>query len=233
METYAIIDPRLPEQVIQNLNKSGFMIITVPLITMVDEPLSGHPDIQMFLHDNNLFVHPDIDNLFLKKIENKINIIQCSTKLNRIYPGDIPYNIACAGKTAIHKKASADSTISDYLFEKKIDMIETKQGYSKCSTLIVNDQSIITADNSIHKAAVRSGLDSLLIANGFIDLPGYKYGFIGGASGKFNDTIYLTGSINHHPDKERMEKFIESKGMKLNILSNQKIFDAGSIFFID
>ena len=81
----AIIDPRIPEECIKNLKNSGFLTITVPLTELVDTPLSGHPDIQMFIHDRNIFVHPDIDISFLKKIEGYVNIIVCSKKLKKTY----------------------------------------------------------------------------------------------------------------------------------------------------
>ncbi len=232
MNPCAIVDPRLSDQIMKSLQNSGFKTIAVPLIEKVDQPLAGHPDIQMFIHDTNIFVHPDIDKSFLKKIEDYVNIMICSSKLDKKYPGDISYNIACTGKIAIHKKAFTDKEIMDYLLRNQIEIIDTRQGYSKCSTLIVDDSSIITADNAIHLSAESAGLDSLLISEGYIDLPGYNYGFIGGASGRFIDTIYLTGSIDHHPDKERIVNFVESKKMHLKILSEEKIFDAGSIFFI-
>lgn len=232
MNPCAIIDPRLPEGIVKNLQKSGFSTIAAPLTELVDTPLSGHPDIQMFIHKDDIFVHPDIDPAFLTKIERYVNIIPCSTKLEKIYPGDIPYNIACTGITAFHKNGSTDKTIANYLLKNKINIFDTKQGYSKCSTLIVDDNSIITSDKSINLTAVNAGLDSLLISEGYIDLPGYNHGFIGGASGRFLDTIYLTGYINHHPDMESIQHFFEKKGMHINILSDQKIFDAGSIFFI-
>lgn len=232
MSPCAITDPRTPEACIMNLRKDGFLTITVPLTELVDTPLSGHPDIQMFVHKKNIFVHPDIDISFLKKIEKNAGITICSQKLKKTYPDDICYNVACTGRWALHRKNSTAHEITDYLHRNKIDIINTKQGYSKCSILIVNENSIITADKSIHSSAVLNGLDSLLIDEGHIDLPGYKYGFIGGASGKFGDTIYFTGTIMHHPDHERIEQFIRSKGMNIKNLSDQRLFDSGSIFFI-
>jgi len=232
MEPCAIIDPRLPAECVISLKKSGFQTITAPFCNLVDAPISGHPDIQMFIHENNLFVHPDIAPTFLKKVERYLNIIQCPTRLTNIYPGDIPYNIACTGKFALHKRNSTDPVILKYFTDNEIDIFETKQGYSKCSTLIVDDASIITSDKSIDAAARFAGIDSLLISQGYIDLPGYNYGFIGGASGRYLNTIYLTGSLGSHPDREHIEIFIESKKMHLNILTKQKTYDSGSIFFI-
>lgn len=233
MNPVAIVDPRIPSEIIRNLKCSGFSVIAAPRTDLVDTPISGHPDIQMFLHKKNLFVHPDIDISFLKKIEKYINIIHCSTKLNNTYPEDIPYNIACAGSVALHRKGSTDETILGYLFKNNIAVADTRQGYSKCSTLIVDENSVITSDRSIQFAAEESGLDTICITQGYVDLPGYNYGFIGGASGKFLDTIYLTGSIDNHPDRDRIMNFIESKGMKIKMLSEQRIVDTGSIFFIE
>ncbi len=232
MEPCAIIDPRLSEKIVKNLHSAGFRTIPAPLTCLVDLPLSGHPDIQMFMHGRNLFVHPGIDQSFLRTVERYVNIIQCQTPLNNVYPGDIAYNIACTGRFAIHRTKSTEQKILEYFKQNDIGIVETKQGYTKCSTMIVDDHSIITSDRSIHTASKRAGLDALLISSRHIDLPGYSYGFIGGASGKFMNRIYLTGSIDNHPDCGRIIEFIESKGLQISILSDQKIIDGGSIFFI-
>ncbi|MCL1834029.1 MAG: hypothetical protein FWG49_05945 [Leptospirales bacterium] len=232
MDPCVIIDPRLDEECVKNLERAGFRVIAVTLTDLVDKPISGHPDIQMFLHEKNLFVHPDIDKNFIVSIERYVNIIQCSTKLKKNYPDDIPYNMALVGNFAIHKKNFTDSTIQDYFFNNGITIVDTKQGYTKCSTLIVNDNSIITSDRSIADAAKSVGIETLLISNNYIGLPGYNHGFIGGASGSYGNTIYLTGSIDHHPNRDEIESFIAYKNMRLKILSSKEIIDAGSLFFV-
>ena len=232
MNPCVIIDPRLNEECIINLEYHGFSVIAVPLTDLVAEPVAGHPDMQLFVHEKNLFVHPDIDKQFIKSIEKYINVIQCTTKLKKNYPYDIPYNIALVGNFAIHKKGCTDRVIQDYLLSKGVELVDTKQGYAKCSTLIVDNNSIITSDRSIYNAAGCVGIDTLLISNNFIDLPGYDYGFIGGACGVYGDTIYITGSIDHHPNKNEIESFIESRNMRLKILSSKRIMDVGSLFFI-
>ena len=232
MEPCVIIDPRLNEECIRNLRDNGFNVIPVALTDLVDEPISGHPDIQMFIHEKNLFVHPDIDKKFIKNIEKYINVIQCETKLKKEYPNDIPYNIAIVGNFAIHKKSFTDKTIQDYLLNAKINILDTQQGYTKCSTLIVNN-SIITSNKSIRDTAQHAKIENLLISDGFVDIPGYSHGLIGGASGNYGDTIYLTGSIDHHPNKNEIKSFIKSKDMQLKILSNNRITDTGSLFFIE
>ena len=88
-------------------------------------------------------------------------------------------------------------------------MLEVQQGYTKCSICVVSENAIITSDIGIHCKAKESGIDSLLISPGYIDLPGYKYGFIGGASFKISDNVIaFTGSLDSHPDKDNIEHFL-------------------------
>ncbi len=151
------------------------------------------------------------------------------THLSNSHPGDVAYNIASAGNYAFHKKNATDPLIRDYLKNKNISIVEVKQGYSKCSTVIVNERSIITADNSIHTEALKNGFDSLLILPGYIDLPGYKYGFIGGATGRFKNSILFTGNIDHHPERNKIFSFIESGGFTVTLLSDEPALDTGSL----
>jgi len=233
MNKCAIIDPRSPEEVKCNLADMGFEIIPVQLTDRTAEPLSGHPDIQLFIHGRNAFIHPSAPADFISLLEKYCNIIICETELTDTYPGDAAYNIVSTGGFAIHRVDCTEPSIKQYLLENNIRLINTNQGYSRCSTLIVDDESIITADRSIHKSAAGAGLDSLLIESGYIDLPGYDYGFIGGASGKFNNTILLTGTISHHPDYIRILDFIEARGLELKILSRNRATDTGSILIIE
>lgn len=193
MNNAAIIDSRSPDDVKKNLSDMGFEIIPVPLTDLVAEPICGHPDIQIFVHENSVFMHPAISRDVVESVQKYCSVYLCSIELDNRYPFDIPYNIVCIANRAIHKTESTPPEIKKYFTDNNINLINTSQGYSKCSTLIADDKSIITSDNSIHKIAQSNGIDSLLITPGFIDLPGYKHGFIGGASGRFNKTILLSG----------------------------------------
>lgn len=210
----------------------GFKIIPIPPTNLVAEPICSHPDIQIFVHNNSVFTHPAISKDVVKSLENYCNVNICSTELNNKYPLDIAYNIVCIGNIAIHKAKCTPPEIKKYFTDNNINLINTNQGYSKCSTLIVDDKSIITADKSIHKIAVANEIDSLLITPGFIDLPGYKQGFIGGASGCFKKTILLTGKIDHHPDCDIIIDFIKKRDLSISYLSQNPIIDIGSILII-
>lgn len=215
-----------------NLYREGFNVIQVPPCPDVAPPLSGHVDLQLFYHDKKLFCHTRIDPDFIKKVSNHVEVIISEIRLKSTYPGDIPFNIACTGKSAFHRLDATDTQAKSYLESAEIKLINVPQGYSKCSTLIVDEKSIITSDKSIHRAAESAGLSSLIIEPGYISLPGYTYGFIGGASGMYDDKVYFTGSLKDHPDNLRILEFIENRFKKAINLSQRKLIDLGSLIIL-
>ncbi len=232
MDRIAIINPDTPVEIIDNLKKMDIEPIAIPKTDRVDGPLAGHPDIQIFVHGRRVFCHPDISASFASKIENHAEVTICPTRLVKDYPGDVPYNIACAGQWAFRHSAGADPVIEDYLRSEKIFTIGVGQGYAKCSTLIVDDGSIITADVSIHRAASSKGLVSFLITPGHIDLTGYGYGFIGGATGTCDGMVLCAGTLSHHPDYSAIEDFIIKRGKKIVPLGRERAVDLGTIFVL-
>ena len=231
MSNFAIIDYRTSKNIIKGLKNNFIEPIKISPCPHVASAISGHPDIQIFIFKKKVFCHPDIDINFLKKIEKHLEIIMCPSVLSKEYPNDIPYNIAFTGHSAFHKTACTDPVIKNFLLSQNINLINVNQGYSKCSTLIIDRNSIITSDINIHQAAVSNDINSLLIQTGHISLPGYDYGFIGGAAGRVNDTVFFTGKITEHPSFQIIKTFISNAGKELNILSKEPIIDIGSILF--
>jgi len=228
----ALIDPRLPEDASQSLEKLDILPLRVPICETVDAPISGHPDIQFFYCTGTCFAQPETPSYFIRELEKYTEVRPGHSVPVHPYPDDISYNIALAGKHAFHRADSTDPAVSAYLRDKKIEQINVPQGYSKCSVMVVDDRSIVTSDRKIHEAALECGKDSLLVTAGHIKLPGYSYGFIGGISGSTDEHVLLTGTINRHPDRERIEKFIESKGKETVYLSEEEAVDGGSILII-
>jgi hypothetical protein len=232
MNRIAIISPDASGEVLKNLRALDLEPVAIPKTGLVVDQISGHPDIQVFIHENRAFCHPDISLSFAANIETHAEVIICGTRLSKKYPADIPYNIACAGPHAFHHRSGIDPTIGEYLTSRKIAGAPVGQGYAKCSTLIVNPGSIVTSDVSIHRAAVSRGVESLLLASGHIDLPGYAFGFIGGATGVIDDLVLFTGSMSHHPDYDKIAAFIEGHEKKIVPLGSGRAVDLGTIFVI-
>jgi hypothetical protein len=234
----AIINPDTPQAVITELVCNGISPVTIPLCPYVERPIAGHPDIQLCIINHHIVYQPEIDSSFLHSLSSllsnkKYALVRGQSMLRANYPDDCAYNCAYTGSIAFHNTKVTDSSIKEILTQCSDPLIHVNQGYTKCSTCIVDSKAIITSDISIHTAAVKNGIDSLLIQPGYIELPGYQYGFIGGASGMCSDTIYFTGRLNHHPNYSDIMNFIKSHNKKIIYLSDFPAIDLGSIFFID
>ncbi len=161
-----------------------------------------------------------------------IDFIACHSNPQDPYPHDIAFNIIPLEDKIICNSNYIDNTIKQHCLTNQINIIHTNQGYAKCSTMVIDKNNIITADNSIHNAAIQNGINSLLIRAGYISLPGYNYGFIGGASGVYNDTVYISGVLDSHPEKIQIEEFIYSCNKTIMYLSSLPAIDLGSFLFI-
>jgi hypothetical protein len=98
--------------------------------------------------------------------------------------------------------------------------------------LKLDEENAITADEGIYRALREISVNALLIKPGHISLPPYSYGFIGGASGVDTDKVFFLGDFSSHPDKEKMQDFIENLGMKIISLSDEPLMDLGGLMFI-
>ena len=228
----AILSDKTPVDILKSLETLDINKILLPSTPLIDPIISHHTDMQIFPCGDMVFCHSDIDSNFVDELSKYVNVVICGSGLDKKYPKDIGFNIAFSGEVAFHLPDATPREITEYLKLQNIPLVAVKQGYSKCSTAIINSKNIITADKSINDAALKIGINSLFIEPGFFELPGYDYGFIGGSSGYLGDTFYLTGSIDHHPDSKRIVDFINRAGSNIIYLSEKPAVDIGSIFFI-
>ena len=103
-----------------------------------------------------------------------------------------------------------------------------KQGYAKCSVCPVDEKSAISADMSFYKAAVRDGLDVLLITNDNIRLEGFDNGFFGGCAYMVqSDALGAKGDLRTLPQYEKIEEFLNKRGIAVE-KGNGTVIDFGS-----
>ncbi len=228
----AIINPETPPGVLEKLRDHVGEILFVPPSDDVAPPLKGHADLQLFICHDKIFCRCDMPSSFIKSLRAWGEVYLCHERPGPAYPEDIPFNVAFTGAAAFHRIDKTEKDIVEHLSRKGIPLINVAQGYSRCSTCIVSEKHIITADAGIDAAAKKAGIESLLIEAGHVRLPGYRYGFIGGASGLCEDRLFLTGSLESHPHGKAMKSFIARAGVEIVSLSEGPLIDVGSIFFI-
>ena len=182
---------------------------------IVDLPISNHPDI--FLCKMGITDDAPVFAAKEKELGNK-------------YPKDIAFNAACTGKYFIHNLDHTNPKLLQAAKMLGMELIHVRQGYAKCSIVIVNEQSIITYDAGIVKACkAYPQLQVLQVSPGHVLLPGYDTGFIGGASGRIGDEVIFNGNLSAHPDFVHIRQFIEERGLRCTWFPDYPLTDIGSI----
>lgn len=180
--------------------------------------------------DEGISCHPDI---FLCKMgidENAPIFFAQKEDLGCDYPQDVAFNAACTGKYFIHNLSATNEKLIQAAENMNMTLINVRQGYTKCSTVVVDENSIITYDDGIRKSCSKyPELSVLKIVPGFVELDGYDTGFIGGCSGRVGDCIIFNGNLEEHPDFLRIVDFIEKRGLQCKWFTEYKLTDIGSI----
>lgn len=145
------------------------------------------------------------------------------------YPKDIALNFLLLGGRVFGRPDSLSKKAVDYFKANSIKMVNVKQGYTRCSCAVVNENAVITQDEGIENALKSEGVDVLRISCGGIRLDGYDYGFIGGACGLIDkDRLLFFGDISKHNDCQRIKSFLAKHGCSFECLSGELV-DIGGI----
>lgn len=213
------------------LKNAGIEPVFAPDNQSVDYRLSGHADLSIFhLGGERFLLSAEQKGSALEKTlcDLGAEISFLSRPLAGAYPEDARLNVCSVGNALFYCKNSAERRIVDFFTSTSARLIEVKQGYTRCSVCVVNERSIITADRGIAKAALDAGFDSLLISQGYVNLDGFEYGFIGGAAFKLGrNRLAFTGVIDAHPDNDRILAFLHEKGVEPIFLTDLPVFDIG------
>jgi len=227
-----LIDGRTPETILKELSSLGIDFILTEKCNSVQESISYHPDIQLHPLGNGRFAvcQESFENLSNKLSKYNCEIICGTNPLKSNYPNDIAYNVARIGEICFHNFKYTAPIIKSHFVDNGLVMLNVKQGYSKCSVVILNKSAIITSDKGIHEAALKYGIDSMLISSGNIVLEGQSYGFIGGCTGLISpDILAVTGSLENHPDYKKIMNHAKKHSIEILFLSGNIPIDVGSL----
>lgn len=231
-------DPNLPEnkvlyvvvsdeyaQIIDGLNKIGLKSICVSECKDILKPVSHHADMLFTYLGNGEFICEKSQLQLSQRLESLGFSCVSMVELREKYPFDISLN-SCIVKSKIICKNSH----TPLFLKKRFKVLNVSQGYAKCSCVVVDENSVITDDESIHLALSVNGFDSLLVRKGSVKLSGYDYGFIGGCCGKVSkDTIAFCGDLRTHSDYKQIDAFLRERNVYPYSLTNGNLLDIGSI----
>ena len=145
------------------------------------------------------------------------NVIKAEgSEIGATYPQNIGFNAVCLEKYFIHNLKYTNQRLLSKVKQLGLDLVNVKQGYTKSSCVVVDNSSIITADDGIYAVLSEiTDIDVLKISEGHVFLDGFDYGFLGGASGRVGDTLYFHGDITRHPDHNLIFDFILNRNIEI------------------
>ncbi len=237
----AVVDYRITLQEKENLISRGINPIFTDKVHTSDS-LSGHPDLQLLVTDDHIFINKDASERFTEEIRRNTDrtLIKTEIGLSPIYPSDTHFNCIFSGNSLI---AGRTSLLPGEVLKVSplTEVTRVKQGYVRCTTFSPFPGVFVTSDRGIEKALNEINMAVFYADPSSISLPGYVHGFIGGTCGVFKTAntleLYFYGDINHENYRD-LREFIneesERRGItpKLISLSQGNLTDRGSIIFI-
>lgn len=210
----------------------GAVVIKPCKLNILPDALQHHADLGIcIVAEKKAVCPPDSYDYYKEKLSlYGFEIIKGKNSLDCHYPGDSAYNVCIVGKKCFLNKNVCDTALLDILTSEGYDIINVKQGYTKCSVCPIDGNSIITADRSIAKSAEEHGMEVLLISNNGVELSGYDNGFFGGCTGLYDKhTLLINGEIKYLPDGDAIKEFLSKKGISIKELKKGSVTDIGSI----
>lgn len=239
MTKFCIVDFRMRGIEKEYIKSLGYELIENRFNLNTYDEIASHPDIYYTNVGDNVFCDP---NRYL----DGFNCIKGVSEVKENYPLDIPYNVAVMGNIAVHNFDYTDEILKKYLEKSGYKLVQVEQGYTKCSISILNDKACIVSDIGIAKKLLDNNIDVLYVSEPdikllkrtnriFVDEVRMSFehsemqGFIGGAMVRLDNEIILFGDINKLINGKKIQKFIESYGLKLHYFEGLDVVDYGGV----
>lgn len=197
-----------------------FEIIHVPPLS-VSPPIKEHIDIGLFASNGVFVCEPSLYAFYKKLIP---GVICGKTAVSEKYPNDIAYNAFSVCGALVCKEDATDETLLS-LFPNKVSV---RQGYAKCSSVVVSENAVITSDRTVFAACEKLGADVLFAENDGVLLAGYDTGFLGGATATTEKEVLFFGDIRQRNDCEKICDFITGHGKSVSYIPDVPLYDYGS-----
>lgn len=186
-----------------------------------------HADMCVLHMGENRFV-VDSGNTDLK---NNLKMLGADVALCSNISASMPLlNVCLMNNKMICNEKKTFPEIIRYCLEHDIRIIHTKQGYTKCSIAVLNENALITSDDSVYRLCIKEKIDVLKVVCEGIRLDGYPNGFIGGCCGLLSyDTLAFCGNIKRHTDYNEIRDFALNHRIRIVSLGNGDLYDIGGI----
>ena len=204
-------------------------VVRMPSWDKVPGDIGYHPDMLGFARGDKLWLNDEYYMANSALFDSLGADIRLCTEPYGKYPNDVRFNAFALGDVLFGRADSIAAALKDEF----TSVVNLRQGYAKCSTTVFAD-SVITSDYGIAKTVAEYGADTLYVDPDTIVLPGYGYGFIGGALVCVSDdTLVSFGDIRCHAQGEEVLNFAAERGFGVVGFNGAPICDHGGILVLN
>ena len=217
---------------------TGIKTCSLKPYNRLDLPVDTHADMLMCVIETNVYCYREYYEQNLEAFESikdlGYNVITINKECGSMYPNDVALNALVVGKKIFCNIKCIAEEIIAFAKQSGYKIIDVKQGYSACSTFVVNEKQVITADSGMQKALESEDIKVLLISSAGIKLSGYNCGFIGGSGFAYNNNAYFFGNIKAHPSYNKIKNLFDESNVNIVELSSNDLYDYGGakLFFL-
>ena len=229
-----ILSYRASNDLVVFLKNLGINVIKSKAIN-VDKNIDDHPDLQVFkVNDRKIIVAPSTYDYYKNRLEDyKIEVLSGEMEPLKKYPNEVIYNISKVSNYYFGKKGFIDPVIKREMEDQFYEEINVKQGYARCSSLEISENTLITSDNGIYYTFKKLGVDVHLFTQKGIILRGYDEAFLGGTCGMIGyDKIVFTGNIEKYPDYEKLSNILINNNIDMIYPRSLELKDLGGLIFL-
>lgn len=202
----------------------GVRVLSLPKNPYVDGRLASHADLSILHLGKNRFLLSE----YLRASHIAGELLAMGAELDftpppgRVgYPEDAALCALIIGRTAYHNPRLSTLPAEG--------LVSVRQGYAKCAVCPVSLSAAITSDAGLAAAMEGQGIEVLKIEAGHIALEGFDMGFIGGSAFLLSQSeLAFTGRLDSHPDRARIEDFLQKRQIRPVFLTDRPVFDIGS-----
>ena len=215
------------EDVIAGLEKRGIKVLRVRRADNLPEPICSHADLQVLPLGGDLAAVNEQQEELIGELEKEgFRIIRVG-EFGKEYPHDcrlnlLPIDHMLMGNTRVIPQ--------ELLVLGGFSAVNVRQGYTRCSSVLIDDNTVITDDVSIGETLLNFAKYSVIMKQKEILLEGYDHGFIGGTCGKISSSVLaFAGRIPGSEFGELLKSTLEGLGISWCELGDPALRDVGGI----
>ncbi len=225
----AFVSSLMPLDIVRELHDMGIKTYHLGKSPNLSGELAYHPDILVNNFTKGLWICENDAKYLPAGVPHSI-FRESEVELENMYPFDCPFNNFKVGRTLVCGKG-ADHLIKAFAQYEGCRILFVPQNYTKCCTVIVNENAVITSDVTISKVLKYHCFDVLTVKDcSDIDLIGYSHGLIGGCAVNLApNLIGFTGNLDYYRYGPSIRDFCANHGVDVMSLTNERMYDYGGI----